>query len=125
MKLEDINVESVNTIEDLVSSYRYALIYEFSRVLLGDATQVNVNFDELNEAYLFNKSEQIHIFKVDGVLKGVKATEEISDEHFFDKKYKLDSKFKALGKIIVVREYLEYDEDGQAIVSYTRLLDVE
>ena len=42
-----------------------------------------------------------------------------------DRKYEVANIFKAgTGKQIIIREYLNSDEDGQTFVEYTRLLDV-
>ncbi len=121
MRIEKVDIDSIN---DIVLLYDYVLVYEYSRVLFSDAAEASWNYDELNEAYLFNSTEQIHIFKSDGEFTAIKLTEEKSDITFCNNTYVLDNKFKSLGTYVVIREYLVPDEDGQAFVKYTRLVEV-
>ena len=129
MKTKEINIDCKETIKKLASEYKYALVYEFSRITLNDATQVKWDLDELSEAYLFNKNEQIHVFRSDDGIRAIYFCEDQEDQPkdygYFDRKYKLDGKFdKNARKALIIRDYLEPDEDGQAFVSYTRLYDV-
>jgi len=46
------------------------------------------------------------------------------DENCLMKKYVLQDKYSVLGKYLCVCEHLDYDEDGQAFVVFTRLTGV-
>ncbi len=128
------------TLDDIISDFYkfdFALIYEFSDVMLfrinkENPDQDNINWDECLEVYLFNEDKQIHAYRRDGELVGKQLSdqelnmpEQKTNPEFVDRKYELDNKFLGVGKTITVREYLAPDEDGQMHVVYTRLVCVE
>ena len=72
---------------------------------------------------------QIHIFTGEDGLQAVCFTEPENmidnKEDIIDKDYRLAGKYQKIGSRITKREYLDYDEDGQVYVAYTRLVDVK
>ena len=68
----------------------------------------------------------LHIFEYNGELKAVEIVDE--DDNAKDtiiKKYTLNTRFNKIGRVVVVQEYLNFDEDGQAFVELTRLTGIE
>ncbi len=101
--------------------YKYVLLYNMSSLVLDKAENVDkIDWEECLEAYFFDETKMLHVFEYDGQLKAVEVEDE-NPEHISLKKYVLQPKFGKLGKYLMVKEYLTYDEDGQVVVSLTRL----
>lgn len=105
--------------------YEYALVYLLSEVILCKAEKLkSIPIEECTEARFFSDNCELHIF---GTEEGMRAVE-VSDDGAEDvvvKRYDLAPKFSSVGSRLVVQEYLEYDEDGQAVIALTRLKGVE
>lgn len=101
--------------------YEYALLYMISEIVLcRTESLVDINWDECQEARFFSEEKELHVFETESGMDAV----EISDGDSQDiviKEYLLDSRFSGIWHSILVQEYLEYDEDGQAYVANTRL----
>ncbi len=118
-----INIESIN-IEELKNiKYEFVLLYYPGNVKLDRLEMISdINFDEVQEAYLFDDRGQVHLFYDGCDKKAVKFNHFEGD--YVEKGYLLSNKYKDIGKKIVVREYLESDEDGQNYVAYTALKEI-
>ena len=110
----------------MIPDYKYALVYMMSHVHFCKIENLPpIDWSECLEARFFSKEGEVHIYEEDGALKAVKI---IADEQVerIVKKYEINQgRFKGIGKYLCVEEYLDYDEDGQAVVVLTRLRDVE
>ena len=115
---------TIDEVKNLPPVNGYAIVYRFSSIELVKLEDISWDFEEWSEAYLFNDSEQIHVFRDNDELKAVKWTVDAGDTHFVDRTYDITGKFRAAGNEITIREYLSPDEDGQAVVSFTRLISV-
>lgn len=123
MKSEEINLKEVY---ESIHDYKYALIYMISELKLckTEKLEEEIAWNECLEARFFSEEKELHIFERNGEKKAVKVSDEKSDETI-EKKYSLDNKFKSIGNTICVKEYLDYDEDGQIFVKLTRLEAIE
>lgn len=123
--------------ESVYGNYDYALIYYLSEVYLGkikkDNSDIKIDWDECIEARFFSEKGELHIFRDDesGEIKFV-VIEDTNDSDYDTviKKYAITPKFKFNDNgmkldVIKVKEYISYDEDGQAYVVHTRLAGVE
>lgn len=116
---------SLEEAKNAVKSYDYGLIYYMSSMVFDAISNIcEINWDECMEAYFFDKEGQLHIYRDEDVLT-VQKFSEIETLAMVEKKYELANTFKELGDSVVVREYLEPDEDGQMYVAYKRLCTVE
>ena len=110
-----------------ISQMKYGLIYEISDVIFDRMDKIaEINWAELIEGYFFDDTAhtaQIHIYDTEEGLQAVCFTEP-ENARYVDKEYELIGKYQQIGKKVKKREYLEFDEDGQVYVSYTRLIDV-
>ena len=122
MRIEEIKNDDI---KGMTGNYDYVLINEYSKFSFGRTEDVSLNWDQCSEAYLFNEKEQIHVFLEDNDLKAVKVTEDASDVHYLDRNYEVSGRFNSICKEVTVREYLNPDEDGQAVVTYTRLVSTK
>lgn len=119
MKIEEIKIEDVKS---LSANYEYVLFYGYSDIDFGKTSGISLDWDQCSEAYFFNKAGQIHVFRDNDMLKAVRMSEENGDKHYMDRTYDITGRFGSVCNEIIVREYLSPDEDGQAVVTYTRLL---
>ena len=114
--------EAKNRIQD----YDYALIYEISEMLFDKVGAISeICWDEVQEAYFFNEKSQMHIYLRDDVLEATVYNEIDKDVSFVDRRYELAGKFSTIGRKVKERNYLEFDDDGQAFVAYSRLVSVK
>lgn len=113
--------EAKNSIQD----YEYALIYEISEMLFDKVESISeICWNQVQEAYFFNENSQIHFYLSDDELKAV-VYNDTGDETFVDRRYELAGKFNSIGKEVKERTYLEFDDDGQAFVAYSRLVSIK
>ena len=106
-------------------NYEYALVYRLSEVILCRMERLE-DFDlkECTEARFFSTDKELHLFETEEGMCAVEVTDDGTEDCVL-KEYKLAPKFERVGKRLVVQEYLDYDEDGQAVVALTRLRSVE
>lgn len=124
-KINRINVEEA---KKRTLDFQYALIYMISEMMLKKTTELDeIHWEECEEARFFSKEGEIHFFQEDGELQAVELVDDPCEDEMdsMQKKYKLASKFQGIGKYVLVKEYLKYDEDGQVQVVQTRLMGIE
>lgn len=109
----------------LVNHYKHALIYEVSRMYFGPCENAPMpNEKELVEAYYFNATEEMHLYRDgDGCVSVVNA-EEVGDI-FVDRQYDTRKYEGGGNRTVVVRDYLTADEDGQMCVVLSRMVEVQ
>lgn len=108
-----------------IKNYKYALVYMISQLKLSKTEDLGeIDWEECLEARFFSEDKELHIFDVEGEKKAVEVCDE-GQEDVVEKRYQLDNQFKNLGTVVVVQEYLSYDEDGQIKVELTRLKGIE
>lgn len=95
----------------------FALIRSLSQVTLGH-TPACVEEDEMLEARFFSQTQEIRIFQGADGLRAVRLIGEPSDR-VLEQTCKLEN--KQFGSALTIARVLEWDEDGQAYVTATRL----
>ena len=95
----------------------FALLRSISSVSLGN-TPTQIETEELLDARFFSDTEEVRLFRRDGLLQGVVLKQD-ADKDYLEKIYRIEN--PALGSEIVVRYELDVDEDGQTYVSTARL----
>ena len=101
-----------------IPEYEYALLYMISEVVLAKTDSiVEINWAECIEARFFSADKELHFFEADGEMQ----VAEVSDGDGQDEVVK----FQDMGKTVLVKEYIDYDEDGQANVVLTRLQGIK
>ena len=114
--LEPISVEQAL---EQAQTLKFVMITELSRVVIGKVP-MEIHWDELLEARFFDHDTEIRIFWEDGALKARKVSLR-ADTPYIKKHY--TGLQGNLGSEVSVREYLTFDEDGQAGVSAVCLYD--
>ena len=112
------NVSVKDAIEK-ISTCKKAVIYLYSDMIVTDLPY-EVNWDEVLEARFFDEEKEIRIYRENGSLKGIEIVDNQVDEKYIDNNYKLEVPSDAQ---LTVREYYEFDSDGQIKIFAKRLLD--
>lgn len=108
-----------------ITQYEYALIYMISEIrLVCTKDAETLNWTECIEARFFSDDKELHIFEQDGEKVAVEVYDTGEPQDEIIKEYPLAHKFHYMGKKLYVKEYIEYDEDGQAYVALTRLQEI-
>lgn len=114
--MEEIEVQKV---KELTDQYDYIIAHMISDLQYGAPGDVQIQWDELVEFRAFNRTEEIHVFEHEcdspEKIKAVRVFETEGGGDCLVKSYRMRN-----GKILKVKEYLAADEDGQAVVIYTR-----
>lgn len=107
-----INNVSKDDLGSLSKEFKEYIIYYFDKLEAG-GEEIDVDIENVNEAFFFNDSKCLHIYREDEI-KGVLYEEEGNEEAFTEEQI---AKYKKRIKKLIVKKYIEYDEDGQAYVS--------
>lgn len=103
----------------------YGLVYQFNRILIGSVEQVKdkIQWDECLEARFFSEKEEVHFFERNGIFAAVSISDETEETTCTrTKNVKLKPLFATSGwNEMVIKEYIAFDEDGQAYIELTRL----
>ena len=103
-----------------IAGYKNALIYQVDAIQLFDSGVPSVDWDKCVEARFFSEEKELRFFQTeDGEWKAALVAD-APDDDVIDSWYRLSKRFG--GGKVCVREYLDYDEDGQAVVVLTRLV---
>src|SRR5690554_6339853 len=121
MNFQGIPVEEALDLKALSArGFQYGLLYSYDGVQLDKIENIQLNRDKLVEVRFFNNLEEIHVFKRDG-FEGVLFTEEEEDEVVEETHLLIGSgQDNRFGKALLIKNYVDYDEDGQAFIAYTR-----
>lgn len=116
---------NIDELEKITGKFEYGVFYNLSSIqLLVSPEAEKIDWDECYEARFFSRDKELHIFEKDGEKRALLVEDEECDETVI-KGYLLAKKFENVGKSILVKEYLQYDEDGQAYVALSRLCGVQ
>lgn len=96
-------------------NYDFVIAHMISELQFGKKEDVTVNWNELVDLRAFDEKGELHIFDRNGIKSAVRITEKDAPEESIVKYCKMRN-----GMELAVKEYLEPDEDGQAVVKYTR-----
>lgn len=114
MRVEKVESSDMTS---LIKDFDNHIIYYFDSLKFGKG-QVEIDMDNINEAFFFKKEKCLHLYREEGV-KGILYIEESSDESIKEEQILEDRILKDSLKFLVVNKYIEYDEDGQAYISRT------
>lgn len=114
-----------------INSCSYIILYRYDGIELKQAatvTEPEIKDTDCFEIRAFSGTKEIHLFE--GESAETVAIRIMDDEDgdltadVMEKKYKLSRKYAPYTKVCI-KEYLEYDEDGQMYVAVTRLSGIE
>jgi len=114
MKIEKIKS---GDIASLIKDFDNRIIYYFDNLKFGKG-QIELDTDNVNEAFFFEEGKCLHIYREDGI-KGILYIEDRRIKSLFGEQILEERILKEPLKVLVVKKYIEYDEDGQAYISRT------
>lgn len=114
MKIEKIQSGDITS---QVKNFDNHIIYYFDSLKFGKG-QVDIDMDNINEAFLFKEGKCLHIYREEGI-KGLLYIEEQNNEFILEEQILEERILKVSLKALIVKKYIEYDEDGQAYISRT------
>ena len=127
LEVREVSTER-SELENKAAQYPYVIAHMYSDICCGEQVHDQINWDELVELRAFGEQGELHVYEQNGSLKAIEILEtEDSREDTVVKYYPVRKAVCNMGKhtVLVVKEYLEPDEDGQAVVVYTRPLRLE
>lgn len=101
------------------AAFPFVLVRELSRVWLGETEKAEIAWSEATELRFFSEHSELRFFGTAGRLRAV-LLEDVAEDTCHDRTFPLAHN-GAFGQELTVREYLDYDEDGQLYVKATRL----
>ena len=108
-----------------ISSFTYGLLYLTDGIRLEKNPVDNkIDWNQCYEARFFSKDKELHMFERNSGNQAI-LVEDGANDTVTVRGYKLSAKYSSVGKTLQVKEYLEFDEDGQAYVALTRLCGVK
>lgn len=112
--------------EQRIENYPYALLYYLSEVQLTKCAKLEkkIDFSQLLEGRFFGQQGELHIFRDEEQLRAVEV-KEIGKTDYIEQKVIFGKNFQKAGRYLMVRKYVDYDDDGQAVVALTRLRSIE
>lgn len=120
---------TVETVADVMAEdymvYDYGYLTYMSEVVLVKMKghKVDIDWPELVEARFFNEQQELHVWKAGECLLGRRLTE-TGDTDIVETVILVMKKFCPKGGNMVIRKYIDYDEDGQAFIANTRIKKV-
>lgn len=107
---------SIDEARQRLAEYPFSIVHMMSELQYGKTEEISVNWDELLELRAFSEKEELRIFQGNGRMEAQYCVEkQDTPENVIILEYNMKN-----GKKLAVKEYLEPDEDGQAVVKYTR-----
>lgn len=111
--------------------FQYAWINTFSDLRLIEIKNKEIEesyLEDLIEAKFFNENQEISIMKYEDEEKFSVVEFDGKDKEYVEERQILNknkSPFEGDKDKLVIRNYIDYDEDGQAYIYYTKLCDVK
>ena len=112
LQLEEITLEKA---QEIFQKMDYAIVHMISDMEMGNPLELNVNWDELVELHAFTEEEELHVFQAEDERTALYIIDQGEEDNTLIKEYELRN-----GQILSVKEYLQPDEDGQAVTVYIR-----
>lgn len=114
-----------DVIKNTAKEYEYALLYKISEKILDRTDNLDVDdLDEVIEGRFFSEEGELHVFREENVLRGVLIRDSDQKDTLIEK-YDIEKQFRSFGRKVLVKKYLNYDEDdGQAYVEVSRLAGI-
>ena len=113
------------TAREQIDSFTYGLLYLTDGIRWEkNPAASKIDWEKCYEARFFLENKELHIFERNDRNQAI-LVEDGANDTVTVRGYKLSAKYSSTGKTLLVKEYLEFDEDGQAYVALTRLCGVK
>lgn len=103
----------------------YAIVYNYDSVITNYISDIDLDYKNMIEARFFNNDAEIRIFSDDDSIKGTIFKEDedcksITNNYILYPRYGEKSQNKKYSKELIIKKYIEYDDDNQAYISYVK-----
>ena len=113
--------KNVDDAKRSIQDYEYALIYMIDEVRLTEvAAMPEVDWSKCLEARFFSEKGELRFWR-DGDEMVAAEVSCARESEFVTESYKLDGRFKKKWESVSVKQFLDFDSDGQAYVDRTVL----
>lgn len=115
-------------LKEKAAQYPYVIAHMYSDILCGNCVHDGINWDELVELRAFDEKGELHVYEQNGSLKAVEITEKENadaEEDTVIKYYQFVNQFPRQISMQTCSKRVSRwrNEDGQAVVVYTRPFD--
>ena len=119
-EIKNLNIRTISCEEakQSIAKYEFVIAHMISELQYGRTEEAQINWNELLELRAFSDREELRVYHGNSGLTAQICTETAEKP---DNTIVLTYNMKN-GKKLKVKEYMEQDEDGQAVVGYTRPL---
>lgn len=119
MRIEKIDYDKLDDKEFIKSlNLKYSLEYYNDKVIAKKSFE-EISIDGLIEGRYFNEENELRVYKINGEYKTTLFIEEENDKISEIEHLVIDNKFDSVEKI-VIKKYIDYDNDGQAFIKCLR-----
>jgi len=117
-EIKNLNIRTITCEEakQSIAKYEFVIAHMISELQYGKTEEAQINWNELLELRAFSDKEELRVYHGNMGLTAQICTETVEKP---DNTIVLTYNMKN-GKKLKVKEYMEQDEDGQAVVGYTR-----
>lgn len=122
IKDNELSIDSIIKMEYLIKiGLGQAIIYNYDSVISGNIEDINIDLNNIIECRFFNEDIEIRIFNDEDGSRGTIFIEEDADD-YISEEYILYNRYgdKNYANALKVKKYMDYDEDKQAYIYYTK-----
>lgn len=116
--IKNLEIETIpfEEAKQRAAQYDYGIVHMVSGLAYGRMSELAIDWDELLELRAFSEKSELRVYEGNEGRTAQCCTEAPGEP---DNVVVLEYDMRGGGKL-AVKEYLEPDEDGQAVVKYTR-----
>jgi hypothetical protein len=123
---EDFSIEKIldnNRLKDL--GLIYCIIYNYDSVITEYISNADIDYKNIIEARFFNEENEIRVFNDEGkitgtIFKELEVSKSRTDTYFLYPRYGEKNNDKMYANKLVVKKYIDYDDDSQAYIGYVK-----
>ena len=118
MNITGNEITGIETIQGKSKGYTYGLVYLLDKVILCETKDLDFKWENCLEAYFFGDIGELRVWRENGELV---SAEYSGEGEYIISEYALDSRYSNRWTSLLVKKFLDYDDDGQVFVSGTTL----
>ena len=123
---EDFSIEKLldnNRLKNL--GLIYCIIYNYDSVITEYISNADIDYKNIIEARFFNEENEIRVFNDEGkitgtIFKELEVSKSRTDTYFLYPRYGEKNNDKMYANKLVVKKYIDYDDDSQAYIGYVK-----
>lgn len=105
-------------------SFKYAIICLLDGIKVLEPSEITRgDWEEFTEAWLFDETGELHLYREEDTVRAMSLSD-TGNEKLDEESCVVCCRMRG-GKKLLVREYFEMDEDGQAVIIHRRPVGIE